>query len=460
MGKGNEGRKLLECKYCGMRSSLSTGECPGCGHDLGLYGVIVTEFDEDTSDRGGRRRKKEKISKEEYTEWEPVNFPLKKILAVVLALVLVMGISWVIGRMYRDDDLLSGGPGETLPPAVETAPVLTEATEQTTEATFPMETTAATEATFPMETTMPTEETFPIPSTVPPTETTKPVVSGGRLMYDPAKYDSKAGYQGTCFGSDMERNSIRTITFLDTLAGAPADSWDASQDQDDSVRAWLVPAGPLYDLYIAAEGGVLAPKSCDALFAGFSNLTEIHFFGNFHTADTTSMEFLFAYCGQLVEADLSGFDTANVTSLRGLFYNCQKLERVNLGSFDTSKVTNLRSIFYDCYRLESLDLSSFDTANVTDMSYMFRTCRSLTRLNLSNFDTAQVNNMEAMFNSCLTLKDLDIRNFNTSNVKNVSWMFCGCYAKTAQDVEHLDFSQVTSYDNFMDGSNWRYLFQN
>ena len=241
------------------------------------------------------------------------------------------------------------------------------------------------------------------------------------LMWDTA-------WDGTSpvLGSSIHRDAITEITFLDTLADVPADSWDVSRGQNGKVLAWVEKNGIVkfegsngavysrdaYSLYIAADGDIQA-ASCVGLFCGYTNVTKINFNDCFHTDKVYSMSYMFAYC--------------------------ESLESLDVSSFNTSKVTDMSQMFYDCHSLKSVDLSSFDTSRVTDMSWMFRSCDNLSQLDLSSFNTSQVLNMGYMFYGSPNLMNLELRNFDTSNVKY--------------------------YDNFMDtggkvnGKPWEELFQ-
>ena len=163
-------------------------------------------------------------------------------------------------------------------------------------------------------------------------------------------------------GSSVERKVIRSITFLDTLKDAPADSWDVSEQQNGSVRAWIDKA----DLYIGANGGINA-KYCHSLFYGYRNVSEINFNNCFHTDYAVRMNSMFASCNALCELDVSDFNTANVTDMNRMFYNCAALTSLTVGGFSTSNVTDMRLMFSQCPNLETVNgIEHFDTRNVTE----------------------------------------------------------------------------------------------
>ena len=164
-----------------------------------------------------------------------------------------------------------------------------------------------------------------------------------------------------------------------------------------------------------------------------------------------STAYLFTYCSNLTNMDLSKFDTSKVTDMSYMFNGCSKLTALDLSNFDTSKVTNMYSMFNGCSSLASLDVSKFDTSKVTYMSSMFNGCSKLTALDVSNFDTSQVYYMYSMFKGCSSLTALDLSKFNTSNVTNMSDMFNGCSKLTALDLSNFDTSKVTSMSAMFGG---------
>ena len=224
------------------------------------------------------------------------------------------------------------------------------------------------------------------------------------------------GVSGT--SGSPEKQEIITITFLDTLDDMPKSAWSAPEFGSGEVMAWAVKRdGGGYDLYIGAEGGVVANESCHGLFSSeYYNVEQIHINGNFDTSNVTDMEAMFSFCESLTSVDVSGFDTSNVTNMASMFYYCKSLTSVDVSGFDTSKVTDMGWMFDGCRSLTSVDVSGFDTSKVTNMRWMFNECRSLTSVDVSGFDTSNVTNMRSMFRDCASLTNLDVSNFSPQQV--------------------------------------------
>ena len=244
-----------------------------------------------------------------------------------------------------------------------------------------------------------------------------------------------------------KRSDVKTVTFRDSLAGAPRGAWDVSAAGDRSILAWMEHG----NLTVAA-GGIIAPNpDASFLFCDFKNTISIDFGDCFDTSNVINMGWMFYGCESLTQLDVSTFDTARVASTRNMFNGCSNITQLDFTGLDTTKVTNMRGMFCDCSCLTVLDISGFNTANVTGMGFMFSGCRSLTELDLSGFDTAKVTDMDYMFYLCKSLTALDVSGFDTSKVTKMSAMFSGCPSLTELDVSGFDTANVTNMDWMFSG---------
>ena len=245
----------------------------------------------------------------------------------------------------------------------------------------------------------------------------------------PAEYtastDSENGVQlspsYTVFGSDINREQITSLKFLDTLSGTPSDAWDVSQAQDGSVLAWVEPqneASTLFSLYIAGEGGVWAPEDCTYLLAYFRSMKSLDFNNCFYLENCRTMQGMFFRDGALEQLELpEDWDTSTVTNMSELFYSCSSIQELDVGVLDTSAVKTMEYMFARCESLHTLDLRTFNTSQVTNMGSMFFQSCQLSDLDVSSFDTSQVTNMDWMF-YCCNLEKLDLSSFDTSQVES------------------------------------------
>lgn len=268
----------------------------------------------------------------------------------------------------------------------------------------------------------------------------------------------------TDFHNDFYKKNIVSATFLDNnkVPSNAAESWNVSEDKENGgVLAWVIPNNvdnTKYDLYIGAQGGVIANEDSRRLFYDFINLSIVKFSNNFDTSNVTNMGGMFDKCTSLQTIDvntfntsnvtnmqwmfshtkisildLSSFNTSNVTNMQGMFMGCSNLTQLDISNFNTSKVTNMVSMFSmyndisadtSTGNLLTIDVSSFNTKNVTDMSYMFAYNENLLEIKgLEKFDTSKVTNMEAMFSRLQNIQILNLCSFNTKNVTNMSYMF-------------------------------------
>ena len=195
--------------------------------------------------------------------------------------------------------------------------------------------------------------------TTQPPETTAPSESGWEanlLRADPVPYQSEDEWDWLgeakvypVFGSDYQRQQIASVTFLDTLADAPDDAWDVSESGDGRVMAWVTPTNELYDLCIAAEGGVSAVHDCSDLFAGYSNAKTINFGEAFHTTGVADMSCMFFGCEALTDLTLGdSFDTSAVQDMGYMFFDCRSLTELTLGERFITTNADTEDMFSGC----------------------------------------------------------------------------------------------------------------
>ena len=255
------------------------------------------------------------------------------------------------------------------------------------------------------------------------------------------------------FGSITPREAIRSITFFDTLDKVPVGHGvDVSEDKDKSVIAWmqLEPDSELFDLYIAANGNIVAPKDCTGLFAGYRNLESIHFNDCFDTSGVSNMSGMFMNCRSLQFLDVSGLDTSKVRSMEGMFCKVSSVEKLDLSNFNTENVNNMQEMFSCMGSLKELDVSSFNTSQVMFMDKMFDYCTQLTHLDLTSFKTEYVISMSGMFYRCMGLETLDISSFDVSAVLDMSFMFSGCSNLKELDLWNFNTKNVRSMESMFE----------
>lgn len=257
-------------------------------------------------------------------------------------------------------------------------------------------------------------------------------------------YGDEETYWEKAFHSDYDKEDILSITFVDTLKDIQQDAWDVSDSGDGSVMAWVVPNGEQYDLYIGADGQIMANKDCNELFAEYYSLKRIEFNDCFNTEMTENMQKMFADCGELEEIDIDNLNTENVTDMSHMFDGCQQIVKIDVTGFHTGKVKDMSHMFYDCESITNLNLESFDTGKVKYMNSMFQGCVKLINLDISNFNTEHVTNMKKMFYECEKLENVDISKIVTDQVINSDYMYAQCFGldgKVDFDVYEIDDSE-------------------
>ena len=123
-------------------------------------------------------------------------------------------------------------------------------------------------------------------------------------------------------------------------------------------------------------------------------------------------------------------------------------------------MSDFTRLFANCSKLQDITaLSNWDVSNVTSMNCMFYCCEQLQDISaLANWDVHNVKDMCGMFYVCHRLQNITaLSNWDTSNVTNMSYMFFGCNSLWP-DYTKFDVSNVTEYENFMNGTAWHSFF--
>ena len=118
------------------------------------------------------------------------------------------------------------------------------------------------------------------------------------------------------FGRKMDRTKITTIYFRNKKENIGEDAWDVSEKQNGSIMAWTEEKRDGFmDLYLAANGNILANKDCSKLFVKYEKLEKIVGLQYFLTDQTENMSNMFIYCKSLASLDVSHFATSQVENL-------------------------------------------------------------------------------------------------------------------------------------------------
>ena len=222
------------------------------------------------------------------------------------------------------------------------------------------------------------------------------------------------------FGRKIDRKQITTIYFRNKKENIGEDAWDVSEKQNGSIMAWTEKRQDgLLDLYIAADGNIMANRNCSYLFFNYGRLKNIFGLEFFRTDQTENMRMMFLSSRSLENLDVSYFSTSQVTNMSSMFLGCSGLKSLDVSHFFTGQVTDMSYMFCDCNSLKSLDVSHFSTSQVKDMECMFCGCTDLENLDVNRFDTKCVENMKNMFERCNNLNLLDISNFDTNSAKHL-----------------------------------------
>ena len=141
----------------------------------------------------------------------------------------------------------------------------------------------------------------------------KPAKSGDNILMASSDTDY-------VFGRKMDRKQITTIYFRSKKENIGEDAWDVSEKQNGSIMAWTEKkTAGLLDLYIAANGNIMARKNASFMFSGYRQLKNIFGLEFLQTDQITDMSYMFKDCNSLKSLDLSHFDTRQVTIMLYMF---------------------------------------------------------------------------------------------------------------------------------------------
>lgn len=119
---------------------------------------------------------------------------------------------------------------------------------------------------------------------------------------------------------------------------------------DGNIKAYL--DGD--EIYILADGLIIAREDMSGMFSGLGKLTSIDF-NNLDTSAATNMSNMFKDCSDLVSLDLGLFNTSKVSKTDSMFNNCE----------------NLKEIFVNTRK------DSWNMENVSSSYFMFAYCENL-----------------------------------------------------------------------------------
>ena len=249
--------------------------------------------------------------------------------------------------------------------------------------------------------------------------------------------------------SVITKDKIQSVTFLSDLQTRPVTYWDVSDKWNSKTFFWAYENDGLYDVYYAADGGVVAPENCTYLFRDYSNMKTISFQG-FDTSDVVLMEGMFRGCTNLNELHINDWNVSNVIKFYGMFSECSSLTSLDLSKWNVSSATDTSFMFNNCKTLTNLNLKNWNTSNITLMVGMFANCTNLTELHIDGWDVSNVTRTHNMFSCCSSLTSLDLSKWNVSSLSDVSFMFYNCTNLVSLNLDNWKTSKLTDLTCFLE----------
>ncbi len=270
------------------------------------------------------------------------------------------------------------------------------------------------------------------------------------------------------FESGVSATSFEKISILDnkSIPSSAIKSWDVSNKHNGSIQAWYTDEDndSKYELYIGANGGVLANPDMSYYFYGYENVEEINDLNNLDVSGVTNMNgFLgsLAQNAQRFDIDVTKWDTRRVTDMSIMFtntgINADVFKIKGLNKWNTSKVTNMSGMFAGAGRFSREfnigKLSSWDTRQVTNMSQMFNyagesatTWESIGEFNVYNANIGGQYIIAGMFAYCQNANlTLNLHN----NPTGYSYAFDNAATKEGSKITVNYSEEVTNIDRII-----------
>ena len=152
---------------------------------------------------------------------------------------------------------------------------------------------------------------------------------------------------------ELSHHQIYSLEFKDNknIPANAIESWDVSALHDGSVMAWYTNDDNdySYDLFVGADGGVVANPDSSYAFSELVNLRKI---------------------------DVTNLDTSRVKNMNHMFYEVGEESGdtiyIGLENLDTSNVESMNYMFMDTgYSSSTLDFSNWDLSSLQSACYMF-----------------------------------------------------------------------------------------
>ena len=174
--------------------------------------------------------------------------------------------------------------------------------------------------------------------------------------------------------------SSRTGTTYDLNTGSNDAGWDTDGTKSSVTKVVFSPS------FADAR-----PTTTYDWFYDMQNLHTIQGIEYLNTSEVTNMAYMFFFCKELTNIDLTHFVTSKVVNMRSMFSRCSGLTILDLGHFNTSKVTNMYNMFYDCSNLQIIYVGGgWSTAAVTNSEEMFWHCYNLMGGQYTTYDENHV----------------------------------------------------------------------
>lgn len=155
--------------------------------------------------------------------------------------------------------------------------------------------------------------------------------------------------------------------------------------------------------------------------------------------DVNRIDYLFNNLSE--EIDITNLKNTNkIKNMRSLFYSIKLKKIIGLENLKTDSCEDMSYMFWYCLNLKNINVSYFNTEKVIDMRCMF-SFTGIEEIDISNFKTKNVKNFDSFLSNCKNLKKIiGLENLDFTNTISYIGMFEILYIESK--LEELNLSNI------------------
>lgn len=193
---------------------------------------------------------------------------------------------------------------------------------------------------------------------------------------------------------------------------------------------------------------IYAGSSCEQMFQGLNNMTEIEGMDDVSTENVTNMNKMFQTCRSMSSFPLEHFNTSKVEDMGYMFQDCTSagFTSIDLSSFSTESLFDMEGMLMGATHLSSITWgNNFKAQYVAVCGQPFKNT-AIVNLDLSCWAPTALGDIENLVQGCGSLESIDISSFAGANetIYFGMAMLEGCRKLKSINFGNLTLSGMTS----------------